>query len=432
MIYSGSNVVKRYLLNNGTTILMEPDERFKSAAIGFFFEFGSGDEKNQETGYTHFIEHMLFKGTKKRTAEEIAKDFDRIGGLINAYTDRDETCIHCAVPGKDVDFALEILTDMIFSSGFEKREFQHEKDVIINEALTSMDDPEEAGLDEFLMKLWPNSSYGKKITGTPVEIENIELKKLYNYYKAEFVPERLIIVGVGAIDENKFLHKLESLLPETFSPPIQKKIIVPQTDLFCSAVKTGISQVYLFTGIPLVPPFSVDDYWILTIANSAFGDATSSRLFLELREKQGLCYYANSGFSISPTIGLWNVIATTTPDKFSKMIEIYSSLVKNFFKNGLTKTEISDAKSRITGTLLIESDDLDWRLKRLIRLYSFDCNTESMDQSLKKISSYSEDEINNCIFRILDIKKESFFAWGKIKTDTIKVLQKHFEEKTIL
>ncbi|MCX7025804.1 MAG: pitrilysin family protein [Spirochaetes bacterium] len=409
-----SSPIARITFSNGATVIAEPDDRFQSAAIGFWFDFGSSRETDVERGFTHFVEHMVFKGTGRRKAEDIAREIDRVGGYLNAYTEREETCFHCAIPQGRVGLAVDVLSDMLFASTFDPEEFLRERDVIRNETLAALDEPEEAGSDEFAARLWPGDPYGRRIAGTPEEVMAIERDPLFAFYRDRFAPERLVVVAVGAVDIAELEASLEAALPPGRYGSADCLPAIPAATVFKSALGAPIKQTHLYTGIPLDPPFEPDEYWLLAIVNSAFGDAASSRLFLELRERRGLCYSAGSGFSLSPSAGFWTAFAATTPERFPELLEGYRILSRSLHEKGLVSGEIAEAKSRIAGSMLLGADDLEYRMKRLIRQFFFDRTLEPVETSVRRVSSFSDELVNEIISRRLDPRRESVFAYGSI------------------
>ncbi len=400
-------------LRSGATLLVDTDERYRGAAIGFWFDFGSASEADDERGFTHFVEHMVFKGTARRSAEDIAREIDRTGGYLNAYTEREETCFHALVPADAADLAVDVVSDMLVASRFDPKDFELERDVIRNETLSALDEPEEAGADEFAERLWPDCAYGRRVAGTPDDVARVDRDRLYAFYRERFDPARMLVVVSGAADADGIARKLDDAFAVRAEAAPPKPTLSPRATIVREARRADIAQTHFYAAIPFAPPFASVDYWKLAIASSAFGDASSSRMFLELREKRGLCYQAGSGFSLTPLAGTWNAFAATTPDKFPMLVEVYDGIARDLFERGLTRAEFDEAASRVRGSLALGSDDLEYRGKRLARQFLFDRRIETLEETVGALDSLTLESVNAFIAERLDPRGESVFAYGK-------------------
>src|SRR5574344_87766 len=200
-------------LRNGVMLITEPVAAAKTAAIGFWFSTGSRDEPDDKRGITHFVEHMLFKGTKTRTPFEIASVFDKMGGYLNAYTEREDVCVYCVVPSAHVQEALDILCDMVTHAVFDQKEMEHELKVIESEIISAQDDPEEAALDAVGDSVWPHQKISSSISGTIEEVETLSRNDLFNWYTDRFIHGELTVSVAGNFDRDLITSKLE-MLPE--------------------------------------------------------------------------------------------------------------------------------------------------------------------------------------------------------------------------
>lgn len=415
-------------LVNGVVAIIESEMRFKSTAIGFWFNFGSSDEADDERGFTHFIEHMVFKGSKRRNAEEIARSIDRVGGYLNAFTERDTTCFHCTVPSSYEDLAIDVLSDMIFYAAFEETEFRKEKDVIINETLAALDEPEEAGGDEFAARLWPNDPHGRRITGTTADVEAVDLERLVAFWRKRFQAADCIVSVSGAVDGACICDSIERHLERNHGEPFMRVDASPLYRRYIGFKNAPLKQTYLYAGIMLESPFSVNEYWVASVASGAFGEAMSSRLFQELRERRGLCYTVGSSFSLSPGFGFWAAFAVSTPDRFRELLEEYCHQLSLFAESGLSGMETAESASRIAGSMLLGSDDVEYRMRRLARQYLYNGKTETMEASLENVRTVSVQDVQDFAASRLNECNQSLFAYGKI-TREIRIAIARFENR---
>ncbi len=205
------NNITQTILKNNITLITESIDTVKTVAIGFWFQCGSRYEQKNEKGISHFVEHMLFKGTKTRTAFDIASSFDKIGGYVNAFTEREQVCLHCVVPAIHAHTALEVLCDMIENSVFNEDEIERERKVIISEIISSLDDPEETALDASIETVWPDNPISSSILSTKKDIKKITRQSLKNWYTKYFVTGPLMVSVSGNVGETKLQATLEKL-----------------------------------------------------------------------------------------------------------------------------------------------------------------------------------------------------------------------------
>ncbi len=196
----------------GAALAAETAEGTRSFAAGFWFPIGSRHEAPRERGFVHFVEHMAFKGTLRRNAAAISREIDRVGGYLNAFTDRDSICLHCQVPGPYWRLALDVLCDMALASTFRPEDFEREREVIVSEILSASDDPEECSHDRFLSSIWPGDPLSRKIAGEPEDIRRITRDALYAFYEAELSPRSLLVTTSGPISAAEVAEELSGLI----------------------------------------------------------------------------------------------------------------------------------------------------------------------------------------------------------------------------
>jgi len=415
-------VIKPVQLAGGSILLTETIPSSGTVSVGFWFPLGSRFEKKEERGFTHFVEHMVFKGTYTRSAQDIAREIDRLGGYLNAFTERDTTCFFCTLPAIHIETALDVLCDMIFSSKFDEIEFERERTVIASEILSARDDPEDLSNDEFLKAIWPRSNMARKIAGEVEEVIGIQRNALYEYYKKEFTQDRLIISVAGNIVEEKTLSLLEDKIAFYTKDGIHHTELKVRTDktpefkIITKERRARSSQVQLYVGTGIKSPFNSRDYHALSLINCAFGESMSSRLFQELREKKGLCYTVYSWVALAKDTGLFTIYGQMAEEQLKDYFISLEYEIKKLFSFGFSNTEIEEAKTHLDGVSIVASEDVESRMRRLAREYLFNSCVTTLSESRNELLSITMAEVDSMLARIKEEKAFSVFLFGP-KTD---------------
>jgi predicted Zn-dependent peptidase len=410
-------------LDRGPALAAELADGARSFAVGLWFPLGSRNEAPQERGFVHFVEHMVFKGTSRYGAAELSRRIERVGGYINAFTDRDSICVHCQVPAERWALALDLLVDMIFGSTFAEEDFQREREVIESEILSARDDPEECAHDSFLAAIWPGDPLSRRIAGEVEEVRRITRDRLFDFYRAELSPSRLLVTAAGPIRPEYVAAELSRLMDERAEtlgrrmPESSAAERAASTPLF-SPVRAyrdvDMEQVHYFEAVQLEPPFDEGDYYALSAVNGAIGEASSSRLFLSLREERGLCYSVYSGFAMTPTEGLWMASASASSSVMPELVSEMGRQLDSLASEGLRAEECEDAVSRLSGAFEIALDDPDFRMRRLGRQILFSGEADTVDEARRAMSSLSFEALNAACSRILSGRERARFAYGKL------------------
>lgn len=399
---------------------MDPMPHTTGAAIGLWFPFGSAHESEGERGLSHFVEHMVFKGAGERNAEELSRVIDRVGGYLNAFTERETVCLHSLVPGGSASLAASVLLDMACSPRLKGDDFEREKDVLANEIMAADDDLEEAGQDEFFALTYAHGGLGRKIAGTVADVRNARFETLVDFHARRFASGPVVMAAAGNIDPVRLAALFDQALigrPARTTPVADDPVFVPTRAM----MRASGSQVYVYTGLALPVDLDENYFWRLSIASSAYGESMSSRLFMRLREQEGLCYSISSAFSLSPLAGLWGVASSTAPAQLKRFAEAYNRESTAFFQEGLTKVEIEEAKSRLRGLLSLAGDDPEYRMKRLARQFMFSGQVETVDRTLARLEVHGEigdESVNAMVRSLLNPAAENILLYGRINKQT--------------
>jgi predicted Zn-dependent peptidase len=416
-------------LPRGAALAAEYAEGARSFAVGFWFPIGSRHEAPHERGFVHFVEHMAFKGTARRSAASLSREIERVGGYLNAFTDRDSLCLHCQLPAELWRLGLDVLADMAFSSAFALPDFEREREVIESEILSARDDPEECSHDEMLSAIWPGDPLARKIAGESADLRRITRDALYGFYRDEIVPERLLATASGPVDSAAVAEELARLLDAAPSAgpagladarPACRAASTPRFDPSRSYEAADMEQVHFYEAIQLEPPFGEGDYYALEALNGAIGEASSSRLFLSLREDKGLCYSVYSAFAMTGTECLWIASASVKAKVLPELAGEMDRQLEALAREGLGVEECADSVSRLLGSFEVALDDQDFRMRRIARQALFSGSAETEAEARGHIAALTADQINSACERLLRGRDRARFAYGKLPRRTAR------------
>ena len=415
-------MIQSIQLASGARIILDTVENTDVASIGLWQLSGSRDEGDSEAGYSHFLEHMLFKGTAKRNAYQIAQEVERVGGYLNAFTEKEVTCFYCTLPGDSIDLAVDVLTDMYFFSILEQEELQKEKAVIVNEIKTIEDNPEEKGQQIYLENLWNGHPLSRKITGEVEQVEGIDKRRLLAFYRERFNPPTTVITASGKIDADRLI----ALLSPTFNEnrrgraPLSRDL--PAARLQWQAIPDKFEQVHLYTGISYPSTTEIEEYYSDLVFNTLFGESMSSRLFQRLREDRGLCYSVSSFRTYFTDVSLWTIYANTIPSLLPDLVDAINEELDRLHREPPTEREIQDAKSQLRGNMILAREDMENRMKRLFRQLHLTGRAVEYDTSLQLLGQISRRDIMSIIEKRIHPDSFNLLAYGSRE---LKSLPRH-------
>ncbi len=418
-IYSMS--IEKITLKNQVTLITNEIPLSKVTTFGFYFSVGSRFEGEKERGISHFTEHMLFKGTKTKSNKEILMAFDRMGGVFNAFTERENVGVYCTVPTENkANFitALDTLCDLSENCVFPKEEMEKERQVVINEILSVLDDPDDSAMDELALTAWPNQNISLPITGTVSDVKSITQSQMIDFYKKHFVEGELVVIVSGKIYKDLLLSSLEKLLSRKTSLEFFKNLHFKEKAIWKPEkriVKTKFNQTQVFVMYPLKSNLCFADYISLLIFNCAAGETMSSRLFYSLREKDGLCYSVGSFYTTYENAGFWSSYAVCEGKKAEEVFDKMSKEILGFSKKEISDEEIEVAKERLCGSEVISETRTSFLNQRLWNFYSMGFPLFETDSLLESIRSAKKSDIITFIKGLLDEEKKTSLFYGPIK-----------------
>ena len=281
--------IRRSTLDSGITVVTEPMTEVRSASVGFWFDVGSRDEPHALAGTSHFLEHLLFKGTPTRSAKDIADAFDAVGGDVNAFTGKEFTCYYCRVLDSDVDMALDILTDMLTRSTVDPDELESERKVILEEIAMHEDAPDELVHDLFYRSMWDGHPLGRPVLGYNDTVGRVARDEVVYYWGRRYAPSNLVVAAAGHIDHDALVEAVERLLPPRAGERTVRDVAAPTAHAGVGILRRPTEQAHIVIGTEGLHR-SHPDRHALTLIDTVLGGGMSSRLFQEIREKRGLAY----------------------------------------------------------------------------------------------------------------------------------------------
>lgn len=384
---------------NGIRFLAEPIAATKAAAIGFWFSRGSRDENTESHGITHFIEHMLFKGTSSRSARDLALFFDRIGGYVNAFTERELMCVYCVVPAVHALPAAQTVLYMLRDSVFSPDDIEKERSVIVSELLSSLDDSEEMAMDAALAAMYPDHGLSRPIGASVVEVDKLEAAHIRSEYETYFRNMPPLVTIAGNIDIEVFTPFLSGY--DYPSKGLQQGLVssptgdIPRFRSGRQYPESPFSQSQIFLARPLEFDRNAGNWLSWSVINAIIGDSVSSRLFQSLREDRGLCYSVYSTFAVNRDSAIWLAYAATPGERTVETVDTLLAEMELIRKDGFTDTEMADARSHLEGELLLSAEDTENRMKRLGRQHFYDGILYTIEESVALLESLGNDDIQD-------------------------------------
>ncbi|MBI4764076.1 MAG: insulinase family protein [Deltaproteobacteria bacterium] len=359
-------MVNKTVLPNGIRIVTETLPYLYSVSVGIWVDIGSRDENPEENGISHFIEHMIFKGTRQRTALDIAKEMDAIGGMSNAFTSKEETCFYTRVLDNHLEQGVGILLDIFLNSLFDPEELERERQVVLQEISMVEDTP-----DEFTHVLLGETAYqgtplAQPILGTPETVQAINQERILKYLKRTYGPEKIVVAAAGKVGHEAFVNLV--------APDLSKLQPIPQMNnrqgpVLCSksrVVTKDLEQVHLAWAAK-APKADDPKRYVSALLNVIMGGNMSSRLFQEVREKRGLAYSIYSFLCTYRDTGMWGIYTAVAKETLTQTLEVIGQELKRLKQEELPASELEAAKEFVKGGILLGAESSDNRMTRIAK-----------------------------------------------------------------
>ncbi len=407
------------VLDNGVRIVTDNLSNTRSVSLGIWVDAGSRDEVNRERGVFHFIEHMIFKGTKDRTAVQISKELDALGGYANAFTSKEKTCFHARIVDTKLKRLTELFSDIFLYSIFDEKELELERSVILQEINMVEDTPDEYIQILFEQDFWKGNPLGRAILGTREAVRKISRKDLLNYISRFYSPERIVIAAAGCVDHDDlvgyFKPFFDSLLVSEDSIPFRVR---PLATPSISTYRKDLEQVHICLGAQASSMREKQRFADL-VFNTILGGNMSSRLFQEIRERRGLAYSVFSYISSFMDTGAERVYLATDTEKVNKSMQLIGSIIKTIQEKNIDGLDLTRAKEYLKDGILLGLESMDSMMMRLAKNEFVFGRYVTYEELMKDIEDVTMNEVLEAARRIFMPGNISLALLGPIDQDSI-------------
>lgn len=415
---------KRTVLKNGVRIVTEHHPSSRGVAVGYFIDSGTRDEPTHLNGAAHFIEHLVFKGTKKRNAFQIASALEEVGGDLNAYTSREYTCFHSVSLKEHLSLSLDILTDLICDANFSAEDYFKELQVILQEIDTSADQLEDYIFDMYFESAYKKQSLGTPILGTRKSLESMKRLNLQKFYKDLYRGKNLIVSVAGRVDHDEVVREISTRLGEksanSLRPERKANIFKP----FKKMVEKPAEQAHVLVGWPscaITEKYRFEAY----IVNSILGGGMTSRLYQSIREDKGWAYSVYSFLQAFTDTGCLSVYVGTSRDRVKDVLEMTRKELSKMIDKGIGKKELDSFKTQVLGQILLGADDMDNRMTSIAVNEMLFQEYRSVERVIEDIQKVSTESIRKYLDRYLARENFGVLLMGDVMTQKIeKALEK--------
>lgn len=411
---SADSTVRRTVLPGGLRVVTEFLPAVRSVAFGIWVGVGSRDEDPSHAGATHYLEHLLFKGTRKRTALDISATMDAVGGELNAFTAKEYTCYYARVLDADLPLAIDVLSDMVTDSLIEPKDVDAERNVVLEEIAMNEDDPGDTVHEAFTARLFGDTPLGRPVLGTVDSINAITREQIFEHYRSRYTPPNIVVAAAGNLDHDAVVAGVQAAFAPVLADFSGSVPAGPRLrdagglwDGYGTAAGSGvhlisrpIEQANLVLGCEALARTD-DRRFALGVLNAALGGGMSSRLFQEVREKRGLAYSVYSFSSQHADTGLWGVYVGCLPSKADEVLRISAAEVAKVVESGLTDAELDRGKGQVRGGIVLSLEDPSSRMTRLGKSELVYPGLEPVEEVLTAIDAVTHDDIKAIAAEVL-------------------------------
>jgi predicted Zn-dependent peptidase len=395
------DAIQRSELDSGLRVVTEALPELRSVTIGAWVGTGSRDETDVQSGASHFLEHLLFKGTPDRSAREIAEAVESVGGEMNAFTGQEETVFYVRVPDAHLALAVEILSDVLWRPAFRPDEVDSERQVILEEIGMRDDTPDDLVHDLFAGALFPGHALGRSVLGTDSSIEAMPRDDIAAYHAAHYRPGNIVIAAAGNLTHDDLVERLAPRVGElSGSRPARSADGFSESETV-AVIERPTEQAHVVVGMRAISHLDPDRY-ALTVLNQALGGGMSSRLFQEVREERGLAYSVFSYRGAFADTGMLAVYAGTSPERMHETLDVIAGeLDRLVTEGGLPARELDAAKGHLKGSIAMSLETSSSRMRRLGRAELIEGEIASLDEIVARIDAVTADDVERVVKRVI-------------------------------
>ena len=415
--------IRKSILDNGVSVITEKMADVESASLGVWVKTGSRHESERTSGISHFIEHMLFKGTPKRSALDVAKEIESVGGILNAFTGREYTCFYSKVLADNLPIAIDLLSDIFLNSLFDPEELKKEKKVVLQEIKMVEDTPDDLVHDLFSETFWKDQPMGRPILGKRSTLKGLTRRDIKTYMARRYRADSVFITATGNVNHNALVGALSSTFGKIKARAEANPPKAPVVTRGVKLVKRDLEQVHLCMGVS-VPPMTDSKRFRLYLINTMLGSGMSSRLFQEIREKRGLAYSVYSYLNLCKDTGSLIVYAGTSRESFSEVVEV---VLNEFEKlaDELTSEQLQHTKDQLKGGIVLALETTDARMMKIAKDEIYFGKSMPIKKLVKEVDRVRVEDVKESVRELLNPERITLAAIGGgiKKTDLPSVLR---------
>jgi predicted Zn-dependent peptidase len=406
--------LRRTVLPNGLIVLTERMEHLRSVAMGVWIKSGSRCESAELNGISHFVEHMLFKGTKSRTAQRIAREMDSIGGNLDAFTSKETICFNVKSLSDHVPIALDVLSDMVLNPTFALPDIERERGVILEEIKIDEDNPDVLVHELFTQSFWKGHPLGKPILGTTETVGRFGQQQLFGYHGDRFHGGNMVFSAAGNLDHDRFVAAVEEKLSALEGGEAPQELSAPEPSArIILRNKKALEQVQICLGVP-APRVTDDSRYATSILNTVLGGGMSSRLFQTIREERGLAYSVYSDMSPYRDTGNFCVYAGTSGSKALEVIDLILAEFRNLKEIPISDEELTRAKDQLKGNILMGMESSNARMANLARQEMYFHQFYSVDEIIARIEEVDATQVQTMAQRLFEPGRIAVTLLGRL------------------
>ncbi len=414
--------LRRTVLPNGLIVLTERMEHLRSVAMGVWIKSGSRCEPAETNGISHFVEHMVFKGTRSRSAQHIAREMDSIGGNLDAFTGKETICFNVKSLADHVPIALDVLADLVLNPTFAAGDIERERGVILEEIKIDEDNPDVLVHELFTQNFWKDHPLGKPILGTSATVGRLDQDKLFDYHNARFLGENMIFSAAGNLEHDQFVEavsqKFSALpvgkaVPEELAPDASARIILRN--------KKALEQVQICLGVP-APAITDENRYVTLVLNTVLGGGMSSRLFQTIREERGMVYSIYSDLNPYRDTGTLCIYAGTSVGKALEVVDLVLVELRKLKDTPLGVEELTRAKDQLKGNILMGLESSNSRMANLARQEMYFQQFFTVEEIIARIDAVQTEQVQATAQKLFDPDRIAITLLGRL--DGIKLTRK--------
>jgi predicted Zn-dependent peptidase len=402
-------------LDNGVRVITEPMPHVRSVSVGLWIGSGSRRETAEQNGLSHFIEHMLFKGTTRRSAEDIARSVDSIGGNLDAFTAKELVCFNTKVLDEHLSLAFDVLSDLVLHPLFREEDIEKEKGVILEEIKMEADSPDYLVHEIFSSNFWKDHPLGKPILGTRETVKRFDRSMIQSFYQGVYAPANMIVTAAGNLTHERMVGLVREYfetLPPGEAPPADN---APSTHArIALRNKKALEQVHMCMGVPSYP-LPHEERFACYVLNTLLGGGMSSRLFQNIRERQGLAYAVFSELNPYRDTGCLSIYAGTSIESACKVVKSITNEFKDLKEQRVSEEELRRAKDHLKGSLMLSLESTASRMSNLARQEMYFGHFFSLDELVESIEAVTGDDVQRIAQTFFDPKQIALTVLGNLE-----------------